>query len=99
MEQDLLEIINHYGVNNQLRKFNEECYELIEAIIDYKYVEVYKGSPAEKYQKGHLIEELSDVTVMLKQFQAYYGITDEEIEEVMRFKIERQKERMKNESN
>lgn len=94
MEKDLLEIINHYGVNNQLRKFNEECYELIEAIIDYKYVEVYKGSPAEKYHKGHLIEELSDVTVMLKQFQAYYGITDEEINDVMKYKILRQKKRM-----
>ena len=94
MKKDLMEIIQHYGVNNQLRKFNEECYELIEAIIDYKYVEVYKESPAEKYHKGHLIEELSDVTVMLKQFQAYYGITDEEIEEVMKYKILRQKDRI-----
>ena len=72
MEKDLLERINHYGVNNQLRKFNEECYELIEAIIDYKYVEVYKGSPAEKYHKQHIVEELADNFVMLYQFPYYY---------------------------
>lgn len=42
---------------------------------------------------------LQMVLYELKQFQVYYGITDEEIEEVMIFKIERQKERMKNESN
>ena len=36
--------------------------------------------------------------VMLKQFQYYYGIDDEQIEEIMRFKIDRQLERIKNEN-
>lgn len=91
MEQDLLGIINNYGYRNQLRKLNEECYELMESIRDYE-------DPGARFAlKKHIIEELADVTVMLKQFQAYYGITDEEIEEVMLYKIERQKKRMEDE--
>ena len=33
--------------------------------------------------------------IMLKQFQYYYGITDEEIIKVMKEKIDRQLERIK----
>ena len=29
MKDKLLKIINHYGINSQLKKFNEESYELI----------------------------------------------------------------------
>lgn len=97
MEQDLLGIINNYGVLNQLKHFQSEVYELTEAIFDYEYTDRCGVEELEKHLKEHIIEEIADVTVMLKQFQYYYGITDEEIEEVMRFKIERQKERMKNE--
>lgn len=100
MEKDLLEIINHYGVNNQLRKFNEECYELIEAIITHelkKSVEYEIPLTEIVGTREHLIEELGDNFVMLKQFQAYYGITDEEINDVMLYKIDRQKKRMEDE--
>ena len=38
----------------------------------------------------HIAEELADCLVMLKQFQLYYCIKDEEIEEIMKFKINRQ---------
>ena len=72
MEQDLLEIINHYGVLNQLEYYQTEVWELNEAIKDYQYVEVYKGSPAEKYHKQHIVEELADNFVMLYQFPYYY---------------------------
>lgn len=97
MKEDILKIINHYDVNNQLRKIHEEYFELDEAIIDYKYVEVYKSSPAEKYHKEHIAEELADVMMMLKQFQYYYEIPDKEIEDVMKYKVQRQLERIENE--
>lgn len=93
MEKDLLEIINHYGVNNQLRKFNEECLELEESIIKYEALRDYYFKNT-NWLKDHIAEELADVTVMLKQFQAYYKITDEEIEDVMKYKILRQKDRI-----
>lgn len=104
MEKDLLEIINHYGVLPQLKYFQSEVFELNEAIISYENAKDSNNIhhncnieyALESYEQ-HIAEELADVTVMLKQFQAYYGITDEEIEEVMKYKILRQKERMKNE--
>jgi NTP pyrophosphatase (non-canonical NTP hydrolase) len=97
MKDKLLQIINHYGLMKQLKYIHSEYYELDEAIIDYKYVEVYKESPAEKYHKEHIAEELADVMVMLKQFQYYYEISDEEIEKIMKEKVDRQLERIKNE--
>ncbi len=81
----------------QLKYIHSEYFELDEAIIDYRYVELYKGSAAEKYHKEHMTEEIADVMVMLKQFQYYYGIEDKQIEEIMKYKIDRQLERIDNE--
>lgn len=180
MKEDLLEIINNYGVLNQLEYYQTEVWELDNAIQEYEmFLSLYDVDYEpitinnKKAFKKHVTEELADNFVMLyqfmyfynieltipfkslniesdisihlkgfarqvhklgreiieaeffkslrgtyeknqiddiglqlklvvlrlKQFQAYYGITDEEIEEVMLYKIERQKERMKNESN
>ena len=84
-----IEIINHYGVMNQLKYFQSEVFELNEAIIQYEY--------DDNLANTHIAEEMADVLVMLKQFQLYYGITDEEIEKVMNYKIDRQIKRMENE--
>ena len=99
MKDDLLKIISFYGVIPQLKYFQSEIFELNQSIIDYQYVEVYKNSPAEKAGKEHIAEEIADCTVMLKQFQYYYGIEDKEIEEVMKYKIDRQLERIENEKS
>ncbi len=97
MKEELLKIINHYGIEKQLKYIHSEYFELDEAIIDYKYVEVYKDSPAEKYHKEHIAEEIADVMVMLKQIQYYYEIPDEQIEDIMKQKINRQLERIERE--
>lgn len=91
MKEDLLKIINHYGVMPQLKYFQSEVFELNEAIIKAE-----ENLALEKY-KEHIAEEIADVLVMLKQFQYYYEIEDKEIEEVMKFKIDRQLERINNE--
>lgn len=98
MEEKLKEIINHYGVIPQLKHFQSEVFELTEAIIDYKYVEVYKDSPAEKYHKNHIAEEIADVLVMVYQFLEYYEINQVEVCKTMDYKIERQLERIKKEN-
>ena len=36
MDEQLLKIINHYGINNQQRKLEEEIFELQEAITIYE---------------------------------------------------------------
>ena len=77
-------------------------FELGEAIIrleeaSYNYYEAYDDKEKEEL-KQHIAEEIADVLVMLKQFQYYYDIEDKEIEEVMKYKIERQLKRIEDEN-
>ena len=100
MGEDLLKIINHYGVIPQLKYFQSEVFELNEAIIEYETL--YNNDSTMKQLeacKNHIAEEIADVLVMLNQFRLYYGITDEEVKDIMMSKIERQLERIKNENN
>lgn len=98
MNNKLLEIINHFGIDNQLKKLNEECYELIEAIRDYEdmYMKCDCDSQYLKNEKKHLTEELSDCLILLNQFKNYYKITDEELNNMINHKIQRTLERIKN---
>lgn len=89
MNEKLLKNINHYGLRTELRKLNEECYELIEAIREYEAVY------SKHNYKQYIIEEIADVQVLLNQFKLYYGIADREVKEVMIKKIDRQMERIK----
>lgn len=94
MKEDLLKIINHYGINAQQRQFNEETFELQEAITAYEndYDGLNMGNDT-----SHIAEEIADVIVMLKQFRIYYNISDKTINTIMRKKVNRQLERIKNE--
>lgn len=93
MKEKLLEIIDHYGVMKQLKYIHSEYFELDEAIMNYINDETYYEE-VEKNDINHIAEEIADVMVMLKQFQYYYGITDEQIENIMKSKIERQLNRI-----
>ena len=81
MENKLLAIFNTYGKSHQVSKLLEEVGEFIETVINE--------------DKENMVQEIADCTVMLKQFQYYYGITDEEIINNIQFKIKRQLERIK----
>ena len=83
MENKLLTIFNTYGKSHQVSKLLEEIGEFIETVINE--------------DKENMVQEMADCMVMLKQFQYYYGITDEEIIKVMKEKIERTIKRMENE--
>ena len=89
MKEDLLKIINHYGINKQLKYIHSEYFELDEAILNY----ITRDEDRE-----HIAEELSDCFVMLKQFQYYYGIEDKDIERIMKYKIDRQLGRIEKEN-
>ena len=97
MKKDLLKIIEHYGVMPQLKYFQSEVFELNEAILEYEHEEYTYYEEVAKSLKKHIAEEIADVLVMLKQFQHYYSIDDRELKEIMKYKIERQLERIKNE--
>ena len=95
MKQDLLKIINNYGIDNQLKYIQSEYFELTEAIINHEWLESERGLTSTYF----IAEELADVMVMLKQFQYYYGIEDSEIEKIMLEKIQRQLKRIESEVN
>ena len=74
-------IINHYGVNAQLKKLTEEAYEFEEAVL-------------EKHDKEHITEEIADILVILQQFKEKYNIDLAEINKAMQYKVDRQIRRM-----
>ena len=84
MKDKLLTIFNAYGKSHQVSKLLEEVGEFIETIMNE--------------DKENMVQEMADVMVMLKQFQYYYGIEDEQIEEIMKYKINRQLERLDKEN-
>lgn len=99
MKEDLLKIINNYGISNQLKKLSEETFELQEAIIDAEYNR-YVGvirKPGEKAIE-HIEEEFADCCVVLEQFKAYYSLDNGRIIEIMKQKINRQLDRIEKEN-
>ena len=94
-KEEILKIINTYGVMPQLKYFQSEVFELNEAIFEKEKIGAYPGIEERK----HIAEEIADVLVMLNQFKEYYGITDEEIINNMQFKIKRQLEMIENEKS
>ena len=101
MKDKLLKIINHYGITKQLKYIHSEYFELDEAIIDYEKSGWNFSDDTcldiEREYTTHIAEEIADIMVMLKQFQYYYCIEDQEIEEIMEYKADRQLKRMENE--
>lgn len=108
MNEKLRKIMNHYGINKQLKYFQSEVFELNEAIIKEQNIGIFEGaidnvirvlSPLMNttyVDKGreHIKEEIADVMVMLKQIQLYYNISSKDINEIMKRKVARQMERI-----
>ena len=103
MKEKLLKIINTYGVIPQLKYFQSEVFELNEAIMILEHYEEYANDQdyqiTLKRQKEHIAEEIADVMVMLEQFKLYYGISSEEITNIFWSKVDRQINRIENDSN
>lgn len=108
-EEKLLKIINNYGIDNQLRQFTEEYFELAKAILEYENFIDYSPTDASSIEvngdiftmpkyaerlREHIAEELADVMVLIEQFKLYYGITAEEIVKIFWNKVDRTLERM-----
>lgn len=107
MNEKLRKIINHYGIDKQLKYFQSEVFELNEAIIRRNtgvMESVVLGitntlAPILNiknvdYSKEHIKEEIADVMVMLKQFQLHYDISTDDIKKIMKEKVDRQLERI-----
>lgn len=97
MEEDLLKIIEHFGVKNQQRKLQEEIFELQEQISIYEQVhdwdsnDYFMGIVPEK---DGIAEELADVIILLKQIFYYYKFDEETLLKIEENKIIRTLERI-----
>lgn len=99
MKDKLLQIIKHYGIGKQLKYIHSEYYELDEIIVQYEQAKRFMSNVIElRLTKEHIVEEIADVMVMLKQFQYWYDIEDEQIKNIMEIKINRQLERIEKET-
>ena len=103
MKEKLLKIINHYGVIPQLKYLQSEVFELNEAIINANTFDEFAQADMNVFNKNgeyfikHVTEEIADVLVMLAQFKEYYDISDEELEGILNYKIDRQLKRIEEE--
>lgn len=96
MESEYLEIFNHFGVRTQMKKLNEECYELLEAIDLYEDVKGDYSQPEALFMfRQHVIEEMGDLLNVLKGFAFKYKILENEIAYSMSKKVDRTLERIK----
>lgn len=100
LEEKLLKIIRKYGLIHQLRKLQEEVFELNEAIIreDEAEINYYEGRVYASDLENHIAEEIADVLVMLCQFKEYYHIDGNDILRIMNEKVDRQLDRIANET-
>ena len=90
--QRYLDIINHFGVRNQMKKLNEETFEFLEAVDLYEDAIANDTfySKEELYRiRDHVVEELGDVLLLLTQYVALYCIEKDELDKHMDYKLER----------
>lgn len=98
MKDKILQIIDHYGIEPQLRKLSEEIFELQKAITEYEY-ELdgcnYSSLTDELYK--HIEEEFADVIVVLRQFYEHYELDFKKEFKIMEYKVDRTLTKIKEE--
>lgn len=84
------------GEENQMRQTQEELAELIVAINKYERAIKNDGCPSRiAYTRKEIIEEMTDVLIMLDAVKNMLDIQDEEIEHFRAFKLSRLLNRLK----
>lgn len=86
-----LEIIKHYGFENQLNQLTEECAELIVAITKLKRYGFTEDSIACAYS---LVGELADVKNLIEQLELKNKIIAEGIGKMKGYKVDRELDRI-----
>lgn len=84
-DAEIKQILEHYGNDHQIVKAVEELAELQVVLLH-------------NAGRVRILEELTDVVVMLEQIKEIYNISDTDINVEMAYKIARQQSRMKKET-
>lgn len=82
-------VISKFGLENQIKKFNEESYELQEALIKAN-LQLSKIDDL----REDITSEIADVLFLLIQFIDYFNIKDLDILDKLVYKSERTLDRM-----
>lgn len=88
-KEGLQEIFDHYKLEHQLYKLAEEGVEMSDACF-----KVLKNKSFEISSQEHLIEEISDVLVLIDQLKLKYPEIMPKIKEYKYKKVKRQLERI-----
>lgn len=83
-------LADHYGLDHQLVKLQEECQELTEAVANH-----FREQSVES--KWALVCEMADVLYVLKQCAYKLSVTEKDLSTVIEFKYRRQLFRIANE--
>ena len=90
-EKDLYERnIKYHGIEQETTIAMEECSEFIQAISKWK-----RYGCINKYREN-LIEEMTDVLIMIDELKMIYQISDVDISDIRQYKMNRQSYRIKN---
>ena len=84
-------VISNFGLENQIKKFNEESYELQEVLIKANTVSLISDIGD---LKDDITSEIADVLFLLIQFIEYFDIKDLDIIDKLVYKSERTLDRM-----
>ena len=90
LNEFLKKVIDHYTPAHQLDIAIEEMSELTKEICKYK-----RGFD----NRENVIEEMADVYIMLRQLRLIFNVTDKELHNAEVVKINRLKERIKEEGD
>ncbi len=85
--KQLNKIFNNYDYDNQVKKLNEEFYELTEQLIKHK---TFRRIGT----RGAISSEMADVYILMEQFKREFNIPDEFILEDINYKLNRQEQRI-----
>ena len=92
--------ISHYSRGIQLTKAIEELSELIAEIAKFKgFVPPYNKGGFLVAKDAPIIGEMADVIIMLEQMQTIMGITDEDLNSMIAYKLGRLVGRMEREDS
>lgn len=80
--EDIKTIADFYGEENQIDKTIEEMAELTQALIKYKHSD-------DDLFKEQIIEEITDVKIMIEQLEYLLKITDEALISARMYKLSR----------
>jgi len=96
MDSRIKTIADHYSYEAQSRQCMEECAELIQAINKLWRAKEIAGA---KEAGDNLVKEIADVQIMLWQMQYFAEIEGYETQEEINSKLDRQMQRIKEESH